>query len=149
MPNPNYLGHVLNLLDERCSAYHANKVCEEIPRRFDDFPNLRELEALIAELYPTAGVTKKYKEPEWVSMRCRGIQPVLEAIFNNFESNNGNAPHVKRMMEYSGYTEDELFLIYEDWYVGKLHPLCAEYDQRIRAPINEFLVRSPRETRSI
>lgn len=116
----------------------ADKICEEIPKIFDDFPNLKEITALIRELTPVNAPRMPKSEP-WISKRCPGIHAVLEAICENFERNRGDMPHVQKLISYSGYSEEELWMIYDDWFVGTLHPLCLEYEERKRPSLVQAL----------
>lgn len=146
-PSTEFLGHALVLLENKCaSTWHADQVCLEIPKRFDVFPSLRELQTLIEDLRPADNLKFIQPEKSWVSERAPGIPAVLEAICEHFMQGTIDKPYVARMIRYSGYPLDDLWEIYCEWVEGRLHPLCLEYKNKPRGALLKHLmegIRSP------
>ena len=66
-------------------------------------------------------------EKPWTSKRCPGIPASIEALCLLVEQGKTDGPGWKFGLEFTGLTEEKLWQIYEQWSIGKKHPMLDRY----------------------
>lgn len=124
-----FLGHVTNQLDDFCTRKKllpieaiafVKEVLSGLPRKFDSFPSMRELDDVVEERYFFKRKTeRKAKATEWVSIKAPGMPASVEALCIMIRDNVEHG--IKAGLFFTGLTAEELWDIYLEWVEGRVH----------------------------
>lgn len=95
---------------------------ERLPMHFDIFPSIAQLEQFQEQFIPKPAPVTQADRPFWVSARAPGTPASVEALFAMIEGNMTNSGAFAAGLNYCRITEDRLWLYYEAWTRGEVHP---------------------------
>jgi len=143
-PSQEYLGHVVDLLDRSMKLFEAEKLMEMIPKNFDVFPSLSQIEEAIPSFRVKPVISSDLDKP-WTSRKAPGTPASVEALFMLIEKGLTNCSAFSVGMRYIRATEKELWVWFESWTEGKVHPELEQRKKDLMRPWCESLARKAME----
>ena len=137
-PSQEYLGHVVNLLDRSLKLFEAERLLISIPKTYDTFPSLSQIEENIVS-FRTKAVLSSYVESLWVSKQAPGTPASIEALFILIRRGHTDNAAFRMGLQRTSISEENLWLWYQAWTEGKIHPDLQLRRENLLKPWSEAL----------
>ena len=125
-PSGEYLGHVANLLDRTMSQIDAQRMLEQMPRDFDIYPSIAQIEEYQKQFVRPKEVPQAHPINFWESTRAPGTPARLEAIFLMIENGHTNSGAFVSGLLYNNLTGEKAWEYHDSWARGEIHPEVME-----------------------
>ena len=137
-PSQEYLGHVVNLLDRSMKLFQAEKLLESIPKTYEVFPSLAQLEINIPDFTKKSSLDY-HVESLWVSKQAPGTPASIEALFILIRRGHTDNAAFRMGLQRTSISEENLWLWYQAWIEGRIHPDLQLRRESLLKPWSEAL----------
>jgi hypothetical protein len=134
------MGHVVDFLDRNLKLFEAEKLLLNLPKLFDVFPSLAQIEDCVPSFRERPVISKNVDQP-WQSKRAAGTPASVEALFLLIEKGLSNSSAFRTGLGYLRATEAELWQWYEAWIDGTVHPDLEKRKKELLLPWIDALSR--------